>query len=76
MEFAKRWGRNPGFLLLLSSAAVLLICLAVFGAAFQGSNSETILSYPSLWFIGIIVLPFVLYLLTKLIWRRIDRIIR
>ncbi len=76
MEFAKRWARNPGLLLLISTMFVLLICLATFGAVFQNSNSDTILSIPALWFAGLYLLPLALFLIVGLVWKRLDRIIR
>lgn len=76
MKFAKRWGRNPGILLLVSALSVLLICLATFGAVFQDSNSDAILSIPALWFTGLFVLPVLLFLIVGLVWNRLDRIIR
>jgi len=76
MQPIRKWVKSPGILLTLAAAIVLLICLMAFGASHQDANSQTILSLPILWFAGLIVLPFVLFVLLGWVWRRFDRISR
>jgi protein-S-isoprenylcysteine O-methyltransferase Ste14 len=76
MQAVRKWIRNPGILLFVSSAVVLIVCLLTFGAAHQNRDSGTLLSIPGLWVVGLIVLPLVFFLFLGWVWRRFDRIAR
>ncbi len=53
--------------------AILFFGIIGFGAAFQDEKSNTVLSVPSIWMFGLIILPIVLYYIVKYYWIRNDR---
>lgn len=50
-----------------------VLALAALGAAFQDENSQTILSVPSLWLFGLIVMPILVYVVIIVHWSKSSR---
>lgn len=76
MQIVRRLSRHAGLLLSVAAAVIVVLCLIGFGSAHQGSNSDMILSMPSLWFSGLFILPVIFFVLLGWVWKRFDRIVR
>lgn len=76
MHWIRKFTRNPSLLLLIAASLVFALSLLAFGAAHQTTDSASLMGMPGLWFISLIVLPFVLYFLLMFVWKRFDRIAR
>lgn len=56
--------------------SISILGVVSFGAAFQNEKSNTILSTPTLWIFGLIILPIVLYFLFVFCLDKVDRFTR